>query len=149
MPSSFFTFDFSFVCGTSIITDSTYRIVNNGREFAKAAPFTFDLQNKRLEVPQFEDYKLDFKVSGKTLPNEVSVEIDGFQYKAEKLSNEEFSFLFRNVQKDLPFKIVSGSVASEPHILHIIPKPSLSGFSVHLQYLTHTGRSHEKNCQSG
>lgn len=133
----------------SIITDSTYRIVNNGREFAKAAPFTFDLQNKRLEVPQFEDYKLDFKVSGKTLPNEVSVEIDGFQYKAEKLSNEEFSFLFRNVQKDLPFKIVSGSVASEPHILHIIPKPSLSGFSVHLQYPAHTGRSHEKIANLG
>lgn len=128
----------------SIITDPTYRIVNNGREFAKAAPYTFNLENKRLEVPQFEDFQLNIKVTGKTLPNEVAVEIDGFQYKAEKKSNDEFSFLFRNVQKNVDFRIVSGSVGSETHSLSIIPKPSLSDFTVNLAYPSHTGRGSEK-----
>lgn len=128
----------------SVITDSTYRIVNNGKEFAKAAPFSFELGKLVLEVPQYEDFNLELTISGKVLPNDVSVEIDGFQYKTEKLDKDHFAFLFRNVQKDVAFRIISGSVTSETKVLKVIPKPNLSDFAVTLNYPSHTGRKKEQ-----
>ncbi len=127
----------------SVIKDSTYRIVNNDREFAKAAPFSFLLKDQKLEVPQYEDYKLDIKVEGSVLPNEVSVEVDGFQYKAEKLDNQNFTYLFRNVSKDVKFNIVSGTVRSESLLLEVIKKPSIADFSVVVNYPLYTGRQKE------
>jgi hypothetical protein len=127
----------------SIIKDSTYRILNNDKEFAKAAPFKFSVKGDVLEVPQFEDYSLDVKVEGPVLPNQVFVEIDGFQYQAEKVDNTNFKYLFRNVQKDTKFNLVSGSVRSEPQMLNVIAKPNLSDFTVTLNYPLYTGRTKE------
>ncbi len=127
----------------SIIKDSTYRILNNDKEFAKDAPFQFALDVDNLEVPQFEDFMLDIKVNGSVLPNDVFVEIEGFQYIAEKVDNTTFKYLFRNVQKDTKFKLVSGSVSSEGQTLSVIAKPNLSDFTVTLHYPLYTGRDKE------
>jgi hypothetical protein len=127
----------------SVIKDSTYRILNNDREFEKPAPFSFAIKSGKLEVPQFEDFSLDIKVEGSVLPNEVFVEIDGFQYKAEKIDNENFTFLFRNVQKDTKFNIVSGTVRSISETLEVIKKPNLNDFKVVLNYPVYTGREKE------
>ncbi len=127
----------------SIIKDGTYRILHNDKEFAKDAPFHFSLKGGVLEVPQFDDYNLDIKVDGSILPNEVFVEIDGFQYKAEKVDNTTFKYLFRNVQKDTKFNLVSGTVKSEGQTLLVIAKPNLSNFSVTLNYPQYTGRQKE------
>jgi hypothetical protein len=127
----------------SIIKDSTYRILNNDKEFAKPAPFSFALKEGKLEVPQFEDYNLDIKVEGTALPNEVFVEIDGFQYKAEKIDNQNFTYLFRNVQKDTKFNIVSGNIRSVSETLEVIKKPNLNDFKVVLNYPLYTGRQKE------
>ncbi|MBK8701623.1 MAG: DUF4175 domain-containing protein [Saprospiraceae bacterium] len=139
----FFLLIFLLFAAPSVIKDSTYRIVNNGQEFSKAAPFSFKLDSESLEVPQFEDFSLPILVEGSVLPNEVFVEIDGFQYKAEKKSNSEFSFLFRNVQKDQNFRIVSGSVFGQAHTLKVFAKPNLTDFSISLIYPPYTGKTRE------
>lgn len=127
----------------SVIKDSTYRILNNNKEFKKPAPFYFTIDDKSLTVPQFEDYKLDIAVDGRILPNEVFVEVDGFQYKAEKIDNSHFTYLFRNVQKNTAFNIVSGQVKDETYELKVLAKPNLSNFAVTLNYPSYTGRQKE------
>ena len=133
----------------SIIRDSTYRIVNNDKEFAKAAPFSFNIKDQKLEVPQFDDYLLQVAVDGKVMPNEVFIEVDGFQYKAEKKDNNHFTYLFRNVQRSLPFTLVSGSVRGSTIELKVIEKPNLSDFAITLNYPSYTGRAKEVVSNSG
>ena len=127
----------------SIIKDSTYRIMNNNTEFEREAPFSFEVQNSLFEVIQYQDYNLEVTVDGAALPNETFIEVDGFQYKMNKLANNRFSYDFRNVQKDTEFRVFSGSVTDEVNTLKILRKPNLSDFSIKLDYPNYIGRKDE------
>ena len=127
----------------SIIKDGTYRIINNDKKFSKAAPFHFLLEEKDLNVVQFSDFTLSVKVDGIALPNEAFVEVDNFLYKMDKKSNTEFEYVFRNVQKDTKFNLVSGNISGDEYLLNVLEKPNLAEFSINLVYPSYTGRKNE------
>ncbi|MBK8623255.1 MAG: DUF4175 domain-containing protein [Saprospiraceae bacterium] len=127
----------------SILKEGTNRIINNNVEFEKAAPFAFEIMNDDLKVVQFDDYTLDISVDGSIIPQEVFVEMEGFQYKMEKKDKTHFSYTFRNVQKDTPFRLASGSVLSKEQNLRILAKPSMNHFSVSLEFPSYLKRPNE------
>lgn len=127
----------------SILKEGTNRIINNNVEFEKAAPFAFEIMNEDLKVIQFDDYTLDISVDGSILPQDVYIEMEGFQYKMEKKDKTHFSYTFRNVQKDTPFRLASGSVLSKEQNLRILAKPSMNHFSVSLEFPAYIKRPNE------
>ena len=127
----------------SLIKDSTHRIINNDKEFEKAAPFTFLLENPNPTVLQSEDITIVTKVEGDVLPSEVYVEVDDFQYRLKKIDRDIFSYTFKNVQKDTEFKLFSGEFYSTPKAITMLPKPSIEEFTMHLDYPGYTGRKDE------
>ena len=127
----------------SIIKDGTYRLVNNDKEFEKEAPYKFILEESDLTVVQFDDYKINVKVEGEVLPNEAFIEVDNFQYRLQKEDADLYSYTVRNVQKNTPFRIYSGSVSSEDNLLKVLAKPNLANFNVTLDYPSYTGRKDE------
>lgn len=139
----FFLLLFMIIAAPNIIKDSTYRIMNNNKEFEKAAPFSFLMENEDYTVIQYQDYNLEVTASGAAIPNEAFIEIDGFQYKMNKLDKDRFSYDFRNVQKDTEFRVFSGSVSASPNTLTVLRKPNLNDFSVKLDYPNYIGRKDE------
>ena len=127
----------------SIIKESTNRIINNDKKFAKAAPFAYILDNDDLKVVQYQDFTMNISVEGAVLPNEVFVTIDNFQYKMVKVDNTTFSYTFRNVQKDIEFTLQSGTVISVPYSLEVLEKPNLSDFSIEMIFPAYVGRQNE------
>lgn len=127
----------------SIIKDSTYRIVNNDTQFEREAPFALNMLNEDLSVIQSEDYTLEVKADGGVLPNDAFIEIEGFQYKMQKLAADRFQYTFKNVQKDTEFRVFSGSVTGDEGTLKVLRKPNLSDFSIQLDYPGYTGRKDE------
>lgn len=127
----------------SIIKEGTTRIINNDQKFAKAAPFSYILDNDDLKVVQYQDYELKIKVEGSVLPNEVFVNVDDFQYKMQKTDNNSFVYVFKNVQKDQEFLLSSGTVASESFTLEVLEKPNLADFSIEMSYPAYVGRKNE------
>ena len=122
----------------SILTDSTYRFINNNTEFEKPAPFKFDIQNDALEVNQFDNFNLKVKVEGKALPNEAYILIGDYRYKLRKEGNHLYSYVFRNVSDPIRFKFNSGSVFSKDYEISIVSKPMIMGFEISLVYPNHT-----------
>ncbi|MBK9254554.1 MAG: DUF4175 domain-containing protein [Saprospiraceae bacterium] len=127
----------------SIIKDSTKRILDNNTEYVKDAPFAFNIENQILEVVQFQDFTLNIQTNGSILPDEVFVTIDDFQYKMQKNSKTDFSYTFRNVQKDVEFKLQSGKVVSVAKKLKVLEKPNLADFNLELIFPSYTGRTNE------
>ena len=127
----------------SIIKDSTTRIINNGKDFEREAPFQFDIEETDLTVVQYDDYALKVKVDGEVLPQEVFVKQGDFSYRLDKVAQDEFVYTFRNVQKDVPFEIYSGSVNSKSYLLDVLEKPNLIDFQLSLNYPNYTGRKDE------
>jgi uncharacterized protein DUF4175 len=128
----------------SIITDSTQRLINNNKEFERAAPFHFIIEKENLSVVQFSDYSLKVKIEGEVLPQEVFIDIDNYNYRLTKEDANLFSYTFSNVQKDTEFKIFSSGVNSEEYKLNVLKKPNIIGFDINLDYPTYTKRKDEK-----
>ena len=127
----------------SLLTDSTHRIINNNEKFEKDAPFKFVLDLEELEVLQYDDFELEVDIEGSVRPEEVFIDVDGYQYRLKEDQTGKFSYVFRNIQKNTPFNLFSGKVLSGDFTLNVLQKPNLSDFSVTLDYPSYTNRRDE------
>jgi hypothetical protein len=126
-----------------IIKDSTERLVNHGTYYEKQAPFRFIIRNKELKTPQQEDFLLAVKMDGKEVPDELFVNLAGSEYKLTKENKSEFSFLFKNVQKNISFHLSADGFSSREYELVALPKPILLDFSLELHYPNYIGKKDE------
>lgn len=126
-----------------LISDSTLRIIQNDREFERAAPFRFVVLNNKLEALQNEDFTVQLVLEGQTLANDVSIQVFGYQYLMNKVSADTFTYTFRNVHKDTPFNFYAAGFQSRSFTLELLKKPVINGFQVSLKYPEYTGRKNE------
>ena len=134
---------FMLFAAPSLIKNATNRLFNYNKEFEKDAPFHLNLDKSNLKVIQFQDFDLKVTVDGEILPNEVFIDINGYQYRLAKENATTFSYKFPNVQQDIPFKIFSGTVSTAQYELEVLKKPNISGFDVKLDYPDYIGRADE------
>ena len=123
----------------SIIKDSTFRIINNNEDFEREAPFRFIMEKDEFQVVQYNDFDLEIAVDGSVLPDEVFIDVNNYQYRMKKNEADKFSYTFKNVQKDTPFRIFAGNVKSANFDLNVLEKPNLVDFSLFLNYPSYTG----------
>jgi hypothetical protein len=135
----------------SLIRNASTRLFNYNKEFEREAPFKFFVDKEKLKVVQFQDYDLTVKVDGAILPNDVFIEVNGYEYRLQKSETDPtvFSYKFSGVQKDVPFKLFSGAVASPQYSLEVLKKPNMAGFDVKLDYPEYIGRADEMLANQG
>jgi hypothetical protein len=127
----------------SMLKDSTQRLIRNGEEFERPAPFQFRIANEDLEVVQFGDFELEVQIEGEQLPNEVFIELDNYQYRLQKQANDRFQYRFSNVQQTTDFRLYAGLVRSSEMTLEVLDKPNILSFEVQLDYPAYLGRKDE------
>ncbi|HJW30657.1 MAG TPA: hypothetical protein VJ508_15595, partial [Saprospiraceae bacterium] len=129
----------------SMIRDSTNRLIHTRKVFERAAPFHFVVDHPdNLSVLQYEDYDLNVKTEGTMAPAEVFIEIDHYSYRLRSDGKESFSYHFKNIQDDTPFRIYAGPVSSQDMKLKVIKKPGIMNFDIGLDYPSYTGRRDEQ-----
>lgn len=133
------------VAAPSIIRDSTNRLIHTRKVFEREAPFMFLVNTeKALSVVQYDDYDLQVAIEGSMLPAEVFIEINNYSYRMRKDGPDAFSYHFKNVQEDTPFRIYSGPVSGQEMMLSVIKKPGILSFDIGLNYPSYTGRKDEE-----
>ena len=86
-----------------ILSDSTNRIINYDEEFTRPAPFYFEIMNDELKIVEGDDFNLSLKTSGKSSPEQLKINFNGTVQRMKKNSENNFSFLFNNVQSTFSF----------------------------------------------
>lgn len=127
----------------NIIKDGTERIVFHQTYFEKAAPFQFAINNKSLEAIQQQDYVLELKLNGNEIPNEIFINVDGVDHKMEKVDNVNYTYTFKNVQKNLDFVFNAAGFNSKSYELSVLPKPMLMKFDIQLTYPAYLNKKNE------
>jgi hypothetical protein len=95
-------------------------------------------------VLQQDDFELIITVKEKEFVPEVAyINIDGKSHKLKKINKKQFSYTFRNVQKNQSFYISSQEVKSKEFELKTIPKPTLLSFDIIVDYPAYTGLKDE------
>ena len=122
------------VASPSILTESTKRIVAHETYFEKQAPFTFTIENENLLGIQQQDFELKIKVQGTEIPDVAFIEIENNQFRLDKSDKLHFTYLIKNLPKNIIFRLFADGFYSKPFELKALPKPTLVNFNVNLVY---------------
>ena len=84
----------------SVLTQSTYRIVNFNQEFTPQAPFSFSIQNKSLIGFYNEDYVLSLSLVGNAIPDACYIILGSQRMKMENVNAGSFSYTFETFLRE-------------------------------------------------
>jgi hypothetical protein len=133
-----------------LFTESLPRIVQYRRSFAPQAPFTFVLANQDLKAYKNEDFEIQLNTQGKSIPQEVYLLTDnGRRIRMQSEKPGVFTHTLKQVQKNTQFTFEGAGFFSSDYTLEIIERPSLSNFSVWLDYPAYTSKRDEKLLNTG
>ncbi len=132
-----------FVIKPGIIKDGAERMIYHQTYFEKMAPFQFVINNKSLEAIQQQDYVLALKLNGNEIPNEVFISVDGVEHKMEKIDNVNYTYTFKNIQKNQDFVFNAAGYNSKSYALSVLPKPMLMKFDIQLTYPAYLNKKNE------
>ena len=127
----------------SLITDSTKRLVAHNQYFEKEAPFQFVITNTDLKTVAQHDFELKVKLTGQEIPENTYIEIDGNEFKLSKENVVNFSYLFKNVQKNIQFQLAADGFKSKEYELIALPNPILLDFDIALNYPAYLNKKDE------
>ena len=128
---------------SGIFTESTQRILQFQKHFAKPAPFEFKVLDRNPEVYKNQDYTILLETPGSIIPEEMYILSGGNTLKMETVSKGRFAFTFRNVQASRNFVFNSGEFSSNEFHLKVIPKPVILNFKVSLNYPAYLNKKNE------
>ena len=133
----------------NVLKDSNLRLFKNNTIYEKPAPFSFLVQNKSLEVVQYEDFELKLKVDGNVLPEQVAIVTENGTYTMQKSSDNEFLYVFNKVPSNTDFHFLANGYNSKENTLVVVPKPTLLNFNIAVNYPDYTGIKDEELQNTG
>jgi len=127
----------------SLITDSTRRLVHHSEFYEKQIPFHFLILNKELKSVEQQDFDLEVKVTGQEIPENVFLQVNGNEYRLSKENIVNFSYVFKNLQRNTKFKLSADGYTSPEFEISVLPNPVLLNFDIHLDYPAYIGKKNE------
>jgi hypothetical protein len=118
----------------AFFSKSTERIVNFKNEYQEEAPFTFVLENKKLQAFKNEDFTVNLTLQGNTIPESVYLMHNDRKLKMETVDKRHYTYTFSKVQQDFDFKFEAAGFKSAEYEIEIVNRPSLAFFDVNLNY---------------
>ncbi|WP_292892078.1 hypothetical protein [Nonlabens sp.] len=138
-----------FTGNNEVLTDGAKRVADFNNEYIPPAPFTFSVINKELTTLQRRDFKLQVQVSGRKIPENVSINYNDQTYFLTPEAPGTFSFIFSKPLEAIQFQLIANEVMSKKYVLNVDDVPVINGFELFLNYPPHTGKADEKLASTG
>ncbi|MBD0403364.1 DUF4175 family protein [Flammeovirga sp. EKP202] len=134
-----------------VLTESTPKIVQFDKEFLPVAPFSFELISSDLDVFKGDDFELRVELKGEAIPNDVYIETDKGSLIKLEASTPGFSFnhTFKKLQHPIRFRFKAAGYYSKEFKMNMLTRPSLSKFSVQIEYPRYTNKNNETIANTG
>ena len=131
------------------ITESTTRIVNYNTDYIPEAPFTFNLENERLQGFKGESFTVKVVTEGRSTPESLYLWSNNRKLKASKTGPNNFEYTFNRLQTDTEFILEAENLKSDIYEVNIIERPSIELFNIELNYPIYLNRPKETLQNSG
>ncbi len=112
---------------------STERIIYYKKQYAPAAPFQFEIEDKLLAFRN-EDYTLTVQLTGEAVPQQAWFVTQGKRLPMQQAGLGVFKITFKNINASRTFHIEAGGYRSAVYQLQVVDRPALHNLVVHLQY---------------
>lgn len=138
-----------FFLSPKLVSEPTRRILNFNKSYFKPLPYRILLLTKELKAIHNENFKINIKVLGEETPKEVYLVTGGNKFKLHWEGGDDYSFLFKVVQRDTEFRLEAGKLVTEPYTLRVFPRPTILEFKIALKYPEYTHRLEETVSNTG
>ena len=119
------------------------RIINYEQDFEKPLPYSVLLSDDALEVNQGADVAFSIHIEGSQIPDAFYVKSSRGQQIFNKVSVNEFTYVFKNVVHDLTFQVIGGEYVSKPVSITVHPNPALLSYQCKVKYPAYIHRNEE------
>jgi hypothetical protein len=116
------------------LTESTARIVNYSKEYAYPAPFEFVVLNEELIAYKNDPFDLRVKIDGSSLPDQVYIINNGRRSKMRKEGLDDYSFSFKNIQRNESISFEAAGFASRAYTITVISRPYMKNYLALLKF---------------
>jgi hypothetical protein len=127
-----------------ILSEGTERIIHYKKPYEKKAPFRFVVLNKDRTALRGEDFDVYLKLVGNEVPDAVYVEDGPHTFKIGKENTVSFKHTFKNLQKTKIIRFKGGEFFSEPFVIEVLQRPSLTDAEVDLIYPKYLNRKKDR-----
>ena len=122
----------AFSFSPDLFKESSVRLVHFQEKFVKPAPFTFQLENTKLEIVTGESLELNLRCTGKEIPETMYVNVSGNNFLMTK-TDDIYKYTLENVNSSVSFYFTDKKYVSDLYKLTVLNKPFISSFSVQVQ----------------
>ena len=136
-------FSVLFISSPYFIKDSSVRLIHFKQKFEKPAPYTFHLENKKMEIVSGESVELHLICSGKNIPETMYINIGGSNFLMTK-DIGFFKYIIENLNSSISIYFTDKEYLSDIYKISVINKPFISSFSVNILPPVYTNLSEEK-----
>lgn len=127
----------------AILKEGTASFIKYNEEILPKAPFEFKVLNKNLSVTQGDDLTLKLKLTGDEFPQDIYVEDGANTYKLTKENISNFTYTFKNIQKNKTLRFSGGGFNSAAFLVEVKPRPSLLNMTAKVIYPNYLNRKNE------
>ena len=121
---------------------STERIINFSKPYVPEAPFQFKLGSE-LTTFRNEDFVLKVSLVGEAVPENAWFVADGKRTKMTMAGMGVFELAFPNIESSKNFRIEAAGYNSPDYKINVVDRPSLSTFTISLDYPAHLNQRSE------
>ena len=121
----------------------TQRIINYEQQYEKPLPFSVQLSHDAIEVNQGSDVTFSIQVEGNRIPDAFYVKSSRGQQLFNRVSVNEYNYVFNNVVHDMTFQVIGGPYVSQPISIVVRPNPVLLSYQCKVKYPAYIHRTNE------
>lgn len=137
------------IIAPAILKEGTSSLIQYNTQVLPKAPFSFVLLNTHLVAAQGDDVKLQLKLTGNEIPQDVYLSVGANTYKLEKEGTTAFNHTFKNIQKSMVVSFSAGGFNSKEYNITVNPKPSVLMLRAELKYPAYLNKKDESLQNAG
>lgn len=120
------------------------RIINYQQAYEKPLPFRVDIPLKEIETNQGSDIPFTIHVEGNRIPDAFYVKSNTGQQIFNRVSVNEYNYVFKNLNHNVSFQVVGGDYVSVPINIIVHPNPMLLSYDCEVTYPAYIHRKSER-----
>ncbi len=146
--SSFISLTLFFI-NKSVYKETVIRFVHYNMDYIKPAPYSFELLNNKLSVKKGDTFKIQMKLEGDIVPDNVFINIEGNDYIMKALDTGLFEYEIASVINPVKFYFTDLKYKSDIFSLKLLPSPGINSFNVIINPPSYTGLSEQTISNAG
>jgi len=136
IPISFFIGVLVF--NSKVITEGSNRLINYEVNYARIAPFEFDVIEFKDRVIVGSEVEIVLELRGNSIPNDVNVNLNGNIFRMNNVSGNRYNFILEDVHEETELYFIAGKYKSRNYTIEVLKDVMVTGISAEIMYPDYT-----------